>query len=521
MTLAFANPFDPPEQGDERLTPEIFEITSRDAVLVRTLFQDLTDEWGDITKFRKYYDGEQTLVYGTEKFKEFFPDFEGFEDNWCGVVVDAISEKIKLMGLKLDNDETGEGEENPVTKEIWDVFRDNDIDEQEGDLTEGVLVEGRAAVIVWPDDDKKASIDWNPANLVKVRYSEEDYRVIDFAIKRWVTPSGRILINVFDKFEVRKYIEGRDQTLPDRSKLGIATTIPQQTPNLSLTPRFVEDEDWPLKHEFGEVPVVEFRNKRGSELSDVIPLQDAINYMLVSTFVATDFETLKQKVFFTHIKEPKGGWSSVPGRVWQVPPAVDQDGNYEHGKMAEFTGSDLNQYRGIIEMVLQHLALTSKTPVRMFFKSDRGGRGDAPSGESQLIEDEPLLDKATDRMTRMGNSWFHVARLVAKVLNVDSDLRGEMVWQDPRSKYSMALLSEAVKLANPKDGLGLPIQWVIKRLGLSPEDLAELETMLAEQIKEQEEAEQAEMAAATAAANATADSSGSDDPSGGGTGQEA
>jgi len=171
--------------------------------------------------------------------------------------------------------------------------------------------------------------------------------------------------------------------------------------------------------------------------------------------------------------------------------------------MGEFQASDLSQYRQLIEMVLQHLALTSKTPVRMFFKSDRGGRGDAPSGESQLIEDEPLLDKAKDREVRLGNKWFQVARLVAISLGL-GDIRGEMIWEDPRSKNRSALLDEAVKYAAPTDkgGLGLPIKWVIKRLALTPEDLAELQTLLDEQIKEDEALAQEQLSMEKEAAKA-------------------
>lgn len=241
--------------------------------------------------------------------------------------------------------------------------------------------------------------------------------------------------------------------------------------------------------------MVEFPNKRGSELSDVIPLQDSINYLLMSSFVAGEFLALKQRVLFTHLAAPEGGWSSIPGRVWHVPPAIDSDGKMVHGQMGEFTSSDLSQYRQIIEMVLQHLALTSKTPVRMFFKSDRGGRGDAPSGESELIEDEPLLDKVADRKTRLGNRWFQVAKLVATALGQELPL-GEMIWEDSRSKYRSALLDEAIKyVASPENGrgLGLPVEWAIKRLGLTPEDLAELETMLEEMLEKQEAEAQAQL----------------------------
>jgi hypothetical protein len=486
------------------MTPEVNRIAGLDAAIVRTLFDDLSAETVNFTKYRNYYDGEQGFVYGTEKFKELFPDFKGLKDNWCGVVIDAMADKMKLIGIELDSKDGNEEGENPIAKQIWDAFRRNDIDEQQADLTEGVFVEGRAAVLVWPDEELGVRVDWQPASLVKVRYSEEDYRKPVVGVKRWVTPSGEIRVNVYDDKEVRKYTEGKDQALPEPQKAGtISATIPQKSPTLSLSPRFVEGEEWPLPHDFEMVPIVEFHNKRGSELKDVIPLQDGINYLLVSAFVAGEFSALKQKIFFTHLKAPPGGWSNKPGRVWHLPPMVDSDGKLLHGQHGEFNETDLSGYRQIIEMVLQHLALTSKTPVRMFFKSDRGGRGDAPSGESELIEDEPLLDKVADRMTKLGNRWFQVARLVGKALGIEGELLGEMLWQDPRTKYRTSLLDEGIKYAAPLDkgGLGLPIEWVVKRLGLSPEELAELQELLTQQLEEEKALQEAMVKAEAAGGN--------------------
>lgn len=474
-----------------------------DSAIVRTLFTELTAEWDDLQRYRRYYNGEQEFVFGTEKLQDFFPDFEGFEDNWCQVVVDAVADKINLIGLSLDSEtRTDEGDSgddgDDLAARIWNVFRDNDIDEQQNDLTEGVMVEGRAAVIVWPDSELQARIDWNPAQLVKVRYSDDDYKKVDFAIKRWMTSSGEIRINVYDDREVRKYTETRVSTLPDPGKQGVSRIIPEKTPTASLLPRFVAGEDWPLPHDFGEVPVVEFPNKRGSELSDVIPLQDAINYMMLATFLAGEFAAVPQRVFFTHLKAPAGGWLNTPGRVWHLPPMMDADGKPYNGDLGEFSAANLGDYRQVIEMLLQHLALTSKTPVRMFFKSDRGGRGDAPSGESQLMEDEPLLDKCEDRQTRLGNRWFQVARLVAKAMGIQERLRGEMLWEDPRSKYRAALLDEALKMIN----MGLPLDWVIERLALAPEDLKSLQEALEKQKAEEEaEKEQQRQDMLTMAAN--------------------
>lgn len=489
MVLNFLIPEEP--RPERELSAELQQQVTLDAALVRTLFQERTAEIQDIRKYRNYYDGDQSLVFGTDKFKEFNSAFEGFEDNWCAVVVDAITEKMKLLGVELDRPQDSDTEDEDTQDErvtrIWNTFRDNNIDQQEKELTEEVFVGGRAGVIVWPDNELGARIDWQPAETIFFRYSEDDYRVLDFMVKRWTTPGGEIRINVYDRNEVRKYVEGKEQQPPNPSNLpGVSATIPQRDPTFSLQPRFVEGEAWPLPHPFNRVPGVEFTNKRGSELKDVIPLQDAINYLLISSFLAGEFSAIKQRVFFTDKKEPEGGWSNIPGRIWHIPPMLDTDGKPIHGQMDEFSASDISQYRQIVEMVLQHLALTSKTPVRMFFKSDRGGRGDAPSGESELIEDEPLLDKAEDRETRLGNKWFEVVKLVASALGITETLRGEMIWRDPRSKYRTALLDQAIKYANPKNGLGLPIEWVIKQLALPPEDLIALEKALKEQEEEQE-----------------------------------
>lgn len=477
-----------PEERD--ITPLMRERMMADSAIVRTLFEELSQEWGELEKYRAYYDGDQELVYGTDKFKEFFPDFEGFEDNWCGPVIDAMADKIELIGIDVEEEGEEAGEEDgvdPIAQEIWNVLRDNNIKEQSADLTEGIFVEGRAAVIVWPDEELRARIDWNPAQLVKVRYSEEDYRKIDFAVKRWTTPSGQVNVNVYDSNEVRKYYQTPEPPTTEANRgSSPSKSIPNSAPSQGLSIRFVGDEPWPLPHDFGEVPVVEFPNKRGSELSDVIPLQDGINYLLVSSFLASEFSALRQRVFLTHLKEPEGGWKSYPGQVWHLAPMLDSDGKATHGEAREFQAADLSQYRQLIEMVLQHLALTSKTPVRMFFKSDRGGRGDSPSGESQLIEDEPLLDKVEDRINRLDSKWFQVVKLVAKALDIETPIRGKMVFRDPKSKYRAALLDQAVKLANEKSGLGLPIDWVVTRLGLSPPELQELLEAIEDQEKEQE-----------------------------------
>jgi hypothetical protein len=144
-------------------------------------------------------------------------------------------------------------------------------------------------------------------------------------------------------------------------------------------------------------------------------------------------------------------------------------------------------------MWLQHVAHTSSTPVRYFFASDRGGRGDSPSGESQLVDDKPLNDKVEKKHTFLGNRWLEVARLVDIALNGVSEdddiLMGEPVWEDPRHDFKMALIQEASAMVT----MGIPISFVADRIGLTPQEVKLLVAALEEAKKEEDDKAEREM----------------------------
>ena len=462
-------------------------------LILRTELGFLNQELTQFRIFQAYYDGNQQMVFGTDKFKEQFgPAFVDFRDNWCAPVVDATADKLVVEGILLGSGKDEQAANIELGKEIWDVFRRNDIDEQQSELHESTLIKGQGYFIAWPDDELGVRLDWNPADLIRVRYADDDPRTIIWAMKRWATPSGQVNITVYTQDEIWKYKEAaRQMDLAPRS--GIEAQFPANDSSLSFEPRIVPGESWPLANSFGIVPVVEYLNKSGSELTDVIPLQNGVNYLMLQALTAAGFQGFPQRVIQTQSREPVGGWSNDPGKVWHVFPDMDADGKLSYGDFHEFNTADLSGFRGLVELTLTHMALQTKTPVRMFFQSDRGGRGDAPSGESLLVEDQPLLDKVENRQRRFGNSWFRLARLVAMmhpdINNKDLPL-GEMRWHDPRSKYRSALIEEGSKMV--KD-MGLPVKFVITQLGLSQDEIEFLELSIEED--KAEKAAEAEAAA--------------------------
>lgn len=456
----------------------------REAV-IRAETQALSQEIPELDKYRSYYEGDQKLVFGTEEFRaKFGPAYANYRDNWCEVVADAVVDKLTVQGILIP-------EREDDGKKIWEVFKKNDMDEVQNEVHEAAIVEGKATVIAWEDRDLGVRLDFNPPQMVRVRYSDDDYRRPIFAIKQWITPSGETRVNVYTPKAVYKYTQrvANNPLPPNFARRGVDALRATDTPSASLQPRRVEGEAWPLPHSFGVVPVVEFINKTSSELKNVIPHQDAINYIWISAFTAGEFSAWAQRVFHTAAHEPPGGWKNSPGMIWRIPVIPDAEGKALPFSMGEFRPAQLDGFRQLIETQLQSMAHTSKTPVRLFFKSDRGGRGDAPSGESLIVEDEPLLEKVANRQSRFGNSWYRIAGLIAKGLKLPVLPPGEMRWKDTRAKYRTTLLAEAKVMFD----MGVPLDFLVEHMAFSPEEIEVLRQKIEIDVAKKEEEAEKEM----------------------------
>ena len=484
------------------------------AAVIRTELLELTTEIVNLNKYRDYYTGAQKLAFGTEKFKERFGSvFEGFRDNWCEVVVDATADKLEMTGIQIGRTKDDIEAHRPMSERVWETLLDNDIDDQQTDIHAATMIEGRTTAILWPDEDLGFAFDWNPAQLVRVRYDEENPKKISWATKRWRDPVGKVYVTYYTPDFVWKYTdtEGADAATKSDQQLSPMDMVPEEGSTGSLVPRRVPGEDWPLKNPFSpEVPVIEFTNKNGmSALSDVIPMQDAINYIWIQMMVAGEYMAHPQRVITTRQQEPSGGWHNDPGRMWHLEPMVDPDGKVYMPNIDAFPTMDPSIYIKIIDKMVEDLANTTKTPMRMFRESDRGGRGDAPSGESLKVEDKPLLDKVKRLTTRLGNRWYRVVKLGTQALmenpkfaseleapsgfDIDKLPRGEVQWLDQRLEYRTAALADAQKMI----AIGMPMKMAWEEAGFTPEEIEEAEGLLEEQkeLEFDEEEKRAKMQA--------------------------
>ena len=465
------------------------ESITRGAIL-RTEMKALTEETVEMNRFREYYDGDQELVYSTDLFRDIFGDsFEGFKDNWMKVIVNAVRNRLKLINFHFDPPfDQPEDALDDVERQVWRVLKLNDIDVQQKDLHEGILVEGRAFVIVWPDETFGATVDWQPGQLCRVFYDPDRRTKRLWAVKRWSTETGDINVTFYTPGFVYKFIDRtKDLTA---STQGSSPNALREIPgvgwfNDSMEERRIEGEEWPLPNPYGVVPVVEFNNTSYmSELKDHIPQQDALNKQLLDMLVTGEFQAFPQRIIETMSNEPVGGWQSGPGEIWHFKPSFDADGKQIASKFENFDTADPSTYMEPISMWLQHMALTSSTPVRYFMQSDRGGRGDSPSGESLLVDDKPLNDKVEEKQDRFGSPWMEVARLIAASLEIEDAMSivGNAVWRDPRHDYRLSRLQEGKTMFES----GIPVEFIATQIGLAPDDEALLLDLIAQAKAEQQ-----------------------------------
>jgi hypothetical protein len=462
----------------------------RDAVLRKEL-EDLTTRQQTFQQYRDYFDGEQPLAFSTELFQQIFGTaFEGFKDNWMRPIIDVVQDKLIMQGFKAEDKDNQD-----AVNAVWDVFRLNDIDEESFNLHEGGLVEGQSYMIVWPDEEFGATIDHQPGGLVRVRYDNDRRRQALWAVKRWQTDEGAIFVTIYTPDAAWKFVQ---QDENDANVEPSSTNAQQEIPGVGfisgLTPRDVPGEPFPLPHAFGRVPVVEFNNvSYRSEIKDAIPQQDALNKSLLDLLVAGEFAAVPQKYIETMANAPVDGWKTGAGEVWHLKPAFDADGRPVPSQFGSFDTMDPGNFIKTIEMFLQHIAFTSRTPVRYFMQSDRGGRGDAPSGESLQVEDKPLNDKVARKQRIWGNRWLEVARLVSTVIE-DGDPAafrlGETVWQDPRYDFRLAVIEEATAMIN----MGLPFKWVIRQMNLTQKEIDTIEELKEEEVEQQREQQREDLA---------------------------
>ena len=118
-----------------------------------------------------YFKGKHPLRYASAEWQKFHGQrFDGFADNWCGVVASSPAERQGIVGFRIGEDLDAMSDDE---RDLWRDWQLNDMDAQQAG---GLLVSswaGRSFVSVWGTPSGEPRIRWEDPREVIVAYDPE------------------------------------------------------------------------------------------------------------------------------------------------------------------------------------------------------------------------------------------------------------------------------------------------------------------------------------------------------------
>jgi hypothetical protein len=449
------------------------------------LYDELSGRQSHLKKLSDYQQGKHRFPWLPEQLSDLANRILAMtRTNYMGLVVDATTERLEVLGFRL-------GEDAPeADKEAWRVWQANLLDSLSSEAFLQAATLGTTYWLVAPDPNDaktpKITVE-HPAQMI-VGYSPGDMRSRDAALKVWVDDRlDRLCATLYLPGFIFKY-QGDKNSKPDKWER-----------------RLVAGEDWPAVNPYGDiVPVVEMRNNPQtifdgnelrytgvSEIEDVIDQQDRINKTIADRLVTQDFGMFPQKwatgwaedddedtLQVATVIPGSGGQTTHPaGRVNfgrdRIVVANDPD-----VKFGEFSGASLDPYSTAKNEDVKDIAARTRTPSQYLL-----GEMVNISGEALQAAESGLVSKVRQRMRAFGEALEEMMRL-ALTNSPDNgaagDKRTSTIWRDPEFR-TMGQITDAV-IKKTQAGL-VGIDQALEDLGYTPTQITRIRAALMEDAK--------------------------------------
>lgn len=410
-----------------------------------------------IQTYDDYYRGKHPLAYSSRKFLDAFgPMFASFADNWCGIVIDSIAERLSVAGFAMALDPTADDE-------AWAIWQANNLDFESSLIHTDSLVLGSAYGLVWADENGEPIITAESAMQCYVAYAAGSRRHRTAAIKSWIDDWGYANCNLYLPDAIYKWTSDK----PSESSWEKPTWVP----------RMVAGESWPLVNPLGRVPMVEFRNsprllgEGDSQIASIIPLQNATTKLMIDLLVSSEYGSFRQR-WSTGISIPEDEdgnpvepFKAAVDRLW-----ISENSDARFG---EFSQTDLSVFVKAIEAVVQHIASQSRVPMHYFLTA---GGAQIPSGESLRAAEAGLVSTARAKQRALDDPYEELIRLAFAVRGDQARANAtaaQVVWRDPETRTESEHVDAVMKMAS----LGVPQEVLWAKLGFSPQEIKAMAAM--------------------------------------------
>ena len=362
---------------------------------LEVLYQARRSEQKLIATTRDYYNGDHPTLL-TDRQREFLHHRRRlkFAMNYCRLVIDAVVERLAVTGFQSEDDR--------AQKWLASLWRAARLDAISKAVHLAAVRDGESYIIVDYDPlNERPRFSLNMADDgaggVSMQYGADGNPV--YAAKRWTVDGGpgagiTRRLNLYYPDRIEKYVS--------------TTAAPFWQP--------LRDEPFPLPwlDRFGDplgIPVIHFRNRDmgtpqgNSEITDVIPLQDALNKSLIDLIAVADTNAFPLLVAMGF--EVPEAFTISPGALVQIPPSLDANTDF---KM--LPGADLSNFLGVLEHLVMEIARVSSTPLSRFQVS-----GQVAAEGTLKQQDAGLVAKVEHKQVSFGNAWEDAMRMAIRVQN--------------------------------------------------------------------------------------------------------
>ena len=389
------------------------------------------------TTLFEYADGNQPLVYSTNRLKEAFNNINArFSQNWMSVVIDSALDRLTYNGWATKT--------KAITDKLQLTFEDYEITQDAYDIHRSASITRESFAIAWKNEDGEIEFNYNDPRLCHMFYKADNPKKEDFACK-WYRDGNlyRMILYYADRLEY--YV-----TNPNKNYVNGVPASPKS---------FMPDGDNPVAdNPYNQIPVFHFyisRNSKG-DLYNIVTLQDAVNKLFSDMMVAGEFAALKQRYVITDADT--AALKNAPNEIWTLP---------EGSSAGQFDATPLNNYLDPIDKIANSIAIISRTPKHYFYSAGAG-----ISGEALLAMEAPLTKKVDQRKASFSSTWKRVAQFLLKLDGIDYPLSDiETVWEP---SYSVQPKTEAETVKTWTDS-GVPLNSALAWSGKTDEEIASME----------------------------------------------
>lgn len=459
--------------------PQMTADTAAVVAKMNRLAEELVYREKDVKKRLDYFTGQHPLRYASAEFSNYFgARFRGFNDNWVAPVINAPTERMNPLGVRLDEQPRGDDGERPsagglrgVDSDLERVWRSNDCDAGASEAFVLSLTCGRSFASVWGGDaEDTPTVTFERPDQCIVEYGDRGQRITGMRLWR------------DDKLEYATVDDGkylwkfqRNAAMRD-GRLRSGLVVPSMAPG-GWTPREVATEPWPLPNPLHEPAIVELANHslldRDNPMSDidgVIAMQDAINLIWAYLMNALDYASLPQRVV-TGADIPKipvlGDNGEVVGhRPLELDALIKERILWvpgQNAKIAEWSVASLDVFSAVIERAVEHIAAQTRTPPHYLI-----GKVANLSAEALTAAETGLVAKTRERTTYLSPGLRSVYRLIALAMGDEKKAQavrsGTVVWDD----FQYRALGQKVDALTKLHTMGFPFEWIAEQYGLTP-----------------------------------------------------